>query len=194
MPKIRNKYSQKRNRVATVLISTFMCLWAIYIFPQSICLFCCRKYVDRSWEYINSSQTHESGNLDWGHTVSRKVIHKGDFWFSLQCTLPLWSFCIFPHSLHSPSIFLLPVKNLFDILFFFFAFYHSNYFPFSVTLQLKFKILSYFFLFCNSSFSTFCLCLERALSGNWGGDRPRHWTGEPIFSSSLVKSANSKYL
>jgi hypothetical protein len=29
-----------------------------YIFPRSICLFCCRKYVDQSWEYINPSQTH----------------------------------------------------------------------------------------------------------------------------------------
>jgi hypothetical protein len=32
------------------------------IFPQSICLFCCRKYVDRSCEYINRAQTHECGN------------------------------------------------------------------------------------------------------------------------------------
>ncbi len=31
----------------------------IYIFPRLTgCLFCCRKYVDRSWEYINPSQTH----------------------------------------------------------------------------------------------------------------------------------------
>ncbi len=29
-------------------ISTFMCLWAIYIFTRWICLFCCRKYVDRT--------------------------------------------------------------------------------------------------------------------------------------------------
>jgi hypothetical protein len=25
-----------------------VCVWAIYIFPQSICIFCCRKYVDWS--------------------------------------------------------------------------------------------------------------------------------------------------
>jgi hypothetical protein len=36
IPKIRNKYSQKMNCVATVPISTFT-------FPRSICLFCCRK-------------------------------------------------------------------------------------------------------------------------------------------------------
>ncbi len=65
--------------------SQFMCLWSIYsnIFPHdcgnwdlgraiprkgihewdfrcsagSVCLFNCRKYVDRSWDYINRSQT-----------------------------------------------------------------------------------------------------------------------------------------
>ncbi len=77
MPKIWNKYSQKRNIGVSVLISTFMCLWANYIFPRwGVCLFCLRKYVDQSWEYINRSQTHECGNKDWGRAIPRKGIHK----------------------------------------------------------------------------------------------------------------------
>jgi hypothetical protein len=54
-------------------------LWAIYIFPRSICIFCCKKYMDRSWEYINVSQTHECWNWDWGRAIPRKGIHKWDF-------------------------------------------------------------------------------------------------------------------
>ena len=34
---------------------------------------------DRSWEYINRSQTHEWGNWDWGRAISRNGIHKWDF-------------------------------------------------------------------------------------------------------------------
>ncbi len=37
------------------------------------------KYVDRSWEYINRSQTHECENLDWGRAIPREGIHKSDF-------------------------------------------------------------------------------------------------------------------
>ncbi len=60
-PKVLKKYFQKRNIGVSVQISTFMRLWVIYIFPRSVCLFCWRKYVDRSWYYINGSQTHECG-------------------------------------------------------------------------------------------------------------------------------------
>ncbi len=61
IPKFWNKYSQKRNIGVSVPISTFMRLWVIYIFPWSVCLFCWRKYVDQSSDYINRSQTVEIG-------------------------------------------------------------------------------------------------------------------------------------
>jgi hypothetical protein len=76
------KHSQIRNCTATV-----MCLWAIYIFPPSICLFCCRKYVDRSREYINCSQTHECRNWDWGRAIPRKGMHQWDLPCSVLCNL-----------------------------------------------------------------------------------------------------------
>ncbi len=59
-----------------ILEPQFMCLWATYIFPRWVCLFCWRKYVDRSWEYINRSQTHECGNWGWGRVIPRKGIYK----------------------------------------------------------------------------------------------------------------------
>ncbi len=66
-------------------ISTFMCLWANYIFPRWVWLSSWRKYVERSWEYINRSQTHDSWNWGWGRTIPRKGIHKGDFRCSVVC-------------------------------------------------------------------------------------------------------------
>jgi hypothetical protein len=50
------KNSQKGNCAASVLFSTFIYLWAIYLFPRSVCLFGCRKIggsiiVVYKWEY-----------------------------------------------------------------------------------------------------------------------------------------------
>ncbi len=92
-PKFQNKYSQKRNIGVSVPISTFMRLCAIYIFPRSVCLFCWRKYVDRSWDYINRSQTHECWNWGWGRAIPRKVIHKWNFPCSV-IILTFWSILV----------------------------------------------------------------------------------------------------
>jgi hypothetical protein len=66
IPKFRNKYYQKLNCAASVLISTFMFLWAIYIFPQI-------------------AQKHECSNWDWSRAVSFLGVHKSDFLCSVLC-------------------------------------------------------------------------------------------------------------
>ncbi len=100
IPKFRNKYSQKRNVGVSVPISTFMRLSVIYIFPQSVCLLCWRKYVDRSWDYtvyVNCSQTHECGNWGWGRAIPRQGIHKWDFRCSVYiCLLPSLRWFVWP--------------------------------------------------------------------------------------------------
>ncbi len=46
--------------------------------------FAAAKYVDRSWEYVNRSQTHECRNWDWDRTIPFLGIHKLDFRYSFE--------------------------------------------------------------------------------------------------------------
>jgi hypothetical protein len=74
-------YSQKWNCYFHNRIIMF-CLPVQYISERFICFqdrsaySATGKYVDRSWEYINRSQTHEYRNWDWGRAIPRKGIHK----------------------------------------------------------------------------------------------------------------------
>ncbi len=55
-----------RGLVPNFHIPIFIHLWAIYVFPGSVPLFCC----SRSWEYLSRSQIYEWKNGDWGRAVS----------------------------------------------------------------------------------------------------------------------------
>jgi hypothetical protein len=87
IPKIRNKYSQKSNRTASVPISTFTCLWAIYIFPRSVCLFCCRKICGPIQGIYKSLTDTWMWKFDCGRALPFLGIHKWDFGCSV-----LWTF------------------------------------------------------------------------------------------------------
>ncbi len=67
----RPHYFQSRIIMFCLPISTFMYLWAIYIFPG---------LADRSWEYINR-WIHECRNWERGRAVSFLGIHKSVFWY-----------------------------------------------------------------------------------------------------------------
>ncbi len=64
--------------------STFMFLWAIYIFPRSVCLFCCRKIGGPIVEIYKSFTEHECGNQDLRRAVSFLGVHKSVFLCSVQ--------------------------------------------------------------------------------------------------------------
>ncbi len=87
---VRPHYFQNRIIMVCLPISTFMYLWAIYIFPQSVCL-------GSMWDNINRSKTHECGNWERGRAVSFLRKYVLNFWYSVISWLPKWSFLSFLH-------------------------------------------------------------------------------------------------
>ncbi len=85
--KIPFMYSFSGNCTASAVpISTFTWLWAIYIFPLLVHIYPPLEWADRSWEYINRSQTQ---NVEIG-TVAAQILF-WEYFFpifdsgSLQC-------------------------------------------------------------------------------------------------------------
>ncbi len=105
-------YYLSGNSVASAPISTFMCLWAIYIFPGSVHIFLPAEKADPSWEYIIRSQTHECGNWDWGPDIPFRGIFVSIFRhfffavYSPQNFTPKSSLIIFIQTFFSPLPFL----------------------------------------------------------------------------------------
>ncbi len=73
---------RKGNSAASVSISSFMCLWMIYIFPGSIHTFSCSRIGRMIVGYVNHSQTHECGNWDWGRPIPFVGIFVSNFRYS----------------------------------------------------------------------------------------------------------------
>ncbi len=81
-------YSFSGTSAASATISTFMCLWAISIFPGTVYIFPPAETAAPSWEYIIHSQTHECGNWDWGPDIPFRGIFASNFlhfFFAVQC-------------------------------------------------------------------------------------------------------------
>ncbi len=99
-------YFQKRNCMASVPASTFMCLWAIYIFPESVHIFSCSR-IGRLivLEYINLSQTQECRNWDWGRAIPFLWIFVSNLRY---CVFAVYDSSCSPVTFHSSFLYIIP--------------------------------------------------------------------------------------
>jgi hypothetical protein len=77
-------YFQKRIKIFCLPIPSLIYI-SVRDFQDRSVYFAAVNYVDRSWKYINRSQTRECGNWDWGRAIPRKEIHK--MGFPLECII-----------------------------------------------------------------------------------------------------------
>ncbi len=68
-----NCYIQHRIIMFCLLVPTLIYLWEIYIFPGSVCQFCCKEISGLIL------RIYKCGNWDWGRAIPRKGIHIWDF-------------------------------------------------------------------------------------------------------------------
>jgi hypothetical protein len=89
-------YSEKwnccfQNRIikSCLPVPKLIYLWEIYIFPGSVCLFCCREICGPILGIYKSLTTHECGcgKWEWGWAIPRKGINKWDF----PCSVVWWN-------------------------------------------------------------------------------------------------------
>jgi len=79
-------YSQKRNCAASVPISAFMCLWAVYI-PRQVQLLSCSRLGRPIMGIYKRSQKHECRNCDWGRAIPFLGIFVSNFRY---CIFAVW--------------------------------------------------------------------------------------------------------